>query len=60
MQGISASSQKVVDIISVIEGIAFQTNIPAPSGEKRFPSRARHQTRQPRSFQVDNGTRYVR
>jgi methyl-accepting chemotaxis protein len=27
MQGISASSQKVVDIISVIEGIAFQTNI---------------------------------
>jgi methyl-accepting chemotaxis protein len=27
MQGISASSQKIVDIISVIEGIAFQTNI---------------------------------
>jgi methyl-accepting chemotaxis protein len=27
MQGISASSQKVVDIVSVIEGIAFQTNI---------------------------------
>ncbi|MEX3944033.1 methyl-accepting chemotaxis protein [Paraburkholderia sp. BR10937] len=27
MQGIAASSAKVVDIISVIEGIAFQTNI---------------------------------
>ena len=27
MQGISASSKKVVDIIAVIEGIAFQTNI---------------------------------
>ncbi|QGZ62688.1 methyl-accepting chemotaxis protein [Paraburkholderia acidisoli] len=27
MQGIAASSTKVVDIISVIEGIAFQTNI---------------------------------
>ncbi|VVE84620.1 methyl-accepting chemotaxis protein [Pandoraea sputorum] len=27
MQGISTSSHKIVDIISVIEGIAFQTNI---------------------------------
>ena len=27
MQGISESSRKIVDIISVIEGIAFQTNI---------------------------------
>ncbi|AHN75905.1 hypothetical protein DA70_16695 [Pandoraea pnomenusa] len=27
MQGISSSSHKIVDIISVIEGIAFQTNI---------------------------------
>src|SRR5450830_394441 len=27
MQGISASSRKIVDIISVIDGIAFQTNI---------------------------------
>ncbi|WP_460941408.1 methyl-accepting chemotaxis protein [Pandoraea terrae] len=27
MQGISTSSNKIVDIISVIEGIAFQTNI---------------------------------
>ncbi len=42
MRGINASSKKISDIISVIDGIAFQTNILALSTavEAAWPSPA--------------------